>query len=237
MMRIPPYCTGLVTTVILICTIATSYGQLSFTQQAGGFGPFIGRVVSNLGQPMLSGQPEGSILDHQGWEFGLKSEIYRTNWLRGNLMASYIELGAKEWIPSETDFRELEFNLKAIKAAIDPLIFKVGDDFIHGYIGGGIYGTFFFDQELVSTASTENYVVDGDVKEIDFGLDLTAGVHIWSFDLEFHAQYGARDIGQRFDGTGIRQEFYGIHLAYLYVNQNVTRKTCRNKNSLKRYKK
>ncbi len=211
------------------------FAQVSFTDQAGGFGPIVGRVVSNLGQPVLPGAPESSIFDKQGWELGLKSEIYRTTWMRGNLMASYVELGAKEWRPNETSFTEVDVNLKAVKAAVNPILFKVGNDFIHGYAGGGVYGTFFFDQEIESSIPTEDYFQEDKLKEIDYGLDLAAGIHIWSFDIEFHAQYSWRDIGHRYDDTAVRQEFYGLSIAYLYVNQNVTRKNCRNKKSLKKY--
>ncbi len=209
-------------------------GQVSFTDQAGGFGPFIGRVASNLGQPTIPGQPESKITDHQGWEFGLKSEIYRTNYLRGNLMASYIELGAKEYIPTETDFREVNVNLKAVKAALNPLLLKLGSDFLHGYAGAGIYGTFLIDQEVAADVNTEDYWQQKELKEIDYGLDLVAGIHIWSFDIEFHAQLGAAELGKRFDNSPVKQQFFGISLAYLYVNQHVTRKSCKNKKSLKR---
>lgn len=235
MIQYSPFCKKyfLALSLLFVCSIH-AMAQLTFTDQAGGFGPFIGRVVSNLGQPMIEGQPSSSIFDHQGWEFGIKSEIYRTTYLRGNLMASYIQLGSREFIPSETDFREVNVNLQAIKVALNPLLFKIGNDFIHGYAGAGIYGTFLFDQEVESDVNTDNYWQSEELKEIDYGLDLVAGVHVWSFDIEFHAQLGASEMGKRFDGTPVKQQFFGISLAYLYVNQHVTRKSCKNKKSLKR---
>ena len=136
--------------------LVNAKAQLSFTDQAGGFGPFGGYVLSTLKQPLLAGAPADKIAYREGFEVGLKSELYRFNYLRGNLTASYIQLGSAEWAQSENTFSEVDVSLKAFKASFDPLLFKIGSDFIHGYAGGGVYGTFFVDQEV----SPDQYATD-----------------------------------------------------------------------------
>ncbi|MBK8504750.1 MAG: hypothetical protein IPL46_22595 [Saprospiraceae bacterium] len=53
------------------------------------------------------------------------------------------------------------------------------------------------------------YWTSGDeLKGGDIGLDLAAGIHIWSFDIEAHAQYGLLDLGTRWDGSTVRHQFF-----------------------------
>ena len=215
--------------------LANAKAQLSFTDQAGGFGPFGGYVLSTLQQPLLPGAPATKTAYQEGFEVGIKSELYRFNYLRGNLSASYIQLGSKEWSQSENTFSEVDVNLKAFKASFDPLLFKIGSDFIHGYAGGGVYGTFFIEQEVnPDQYSTDYWNGNAELKKFDYGLNAVAGVHIWSFDIELKAHYGLAELGQRFDNSLSKQQFYSLTLAYLWVNQHVTVKSCKRKKSLRK---
>ncbi len=210
-------------------------GQMSFTDQAGGFGPFGGYVISTLKQPGLDGSATDRSLYRKGFEVGIKSEMYRFRYLRGNIMASYIRLGAHEYLPGENNLQDVEVDLQAFKAAFNPFLFKVGNDFLHGYAGGGGYGTFYINQEVSAQQPLENYWNgEQELRKFDYGLDLVAGVHVWNFDIEFHAQLGMADLGERFDNTLAKQQFFSITLAYLYVNQHVTVKSCKNKKSLRK---
>ncbi len=221
--------------IFTIIMIVNARAQLSFTDQAGGFGPFGGYVLSTLKQPLLAGIPSDKVAYHEGFEVGIKSELFRFRYLRGNLSASYIQLGAMEWAPSENTLNEVDVTIKAFKAALDPFLFKVGTDFIHGYAGGGVYGTFFFNQGITPDLySTEYWNGQTELKKFDYGVNAVAGMHIWSFDVEFKAQYGLAELGQRFDNTQAKQKFFSITLAYLYVNQHVTVKSCKRKKGLRK---
>ncbi len=221
--------------VFTVMLLSSASAQLTFTDQAGGFGPFGGLVLSTLKQPIPTASTVDKISYKQGFEAGLKSELYRFRYLRGNLSASYIQLGSIEYAQTENSFAETEVNLKAFKAALDPFLFKIGNDFIHGYAGGGAYGTFFFEQEVSPTSYADDYWNgQQELKKFDYGVSAVAGVHIWSFDIEFKAQFGLSDLGTRFDNTLARQQFYSITLAYLYVNQHVTVKSCKRKKSLRK---
>jgi hypothetical protein len=221
-------------TRLFVCLFILSTGtlqlhsQVNFSDQAGGFGPFIGLIRSNLKQPQLGGDKTGVLDMYQGWEAGLKSEMYRTQWLRGNILASFVQQGATEYFQTENTVRPVDIDLQEIKLAVNPLLFKVGSDFFHGYLGGGIYGSYIINEKISDPDLVGQYWTSGDeLKGGDIGLDLTAGIHIWSFDIEAHAQYGLLDLGARWDGSTVRHQFFGLSLTYLYVNQHVTRKSCR----------
>ena len=221
--------------VFTLFVLASAKAQLTFTDQAGGFGPFGGLVMSTLKQPVPTGAPASDIQYANGFEVGIKSELYRFRYLRGNLSASYIQLGAPEFAQTENTFINTDVSLKAFKAALDPFLFKIGNDFIHGYAGGGAYGTFFFEQAVTPDDYTLGYWNGQDeLKKFDYGVSAVAGVHIWSFDLEVKAQYGLSDLGIRSDLSAARQQFYSLTLAYLWVNQHTTVKTCKRKKSLRK---
>jgi hypothetical protein len=216
-----------------VCLFMASYGlvhlqgQVNFSDQSGGFGPFIGLIRSNLKQPQPGGEKLGILDGYKGWEAGLKSEIYRTRWMRGNVMASYMKLGATEYFQSENVNRPVDVELQELKLAVNPLLFKVGNDFLHGYFGGGIYGSYIIDQKI-SEPDLEGQLWSADqLKASDVGLDFAAGIHVWYFDIEAHAQYGLVDQGTRVDGSPVRHQFYGLSIAYLWVNQHLTVKSCR----------
>ena len=219
--------------VVIVCTLVMhGKAQLTFTDQAGGFGPYGGLVWSTLGQPAIDG---AKTQYQQGFEVGIKSELYRFNHLRGNLSGGYMKLGAKEYIQSENNFTEAEVDLQAFKAALDPLLIKVGNDFIHGYAGGGVYGTFFIEQEVTSPSPNEEYWNGAaELDKFDYGVSAVAGVHVWNFDIEFKAQFGLAELGQRVDQSLAKQQFYSLTLAYLWVNQHTTVKTCKRKKSLRK---
>ena len=202
--------------------------QVNFSDQSGGFGPFFGLVRSNLKQPQVGGGSQSLSDMYHGWEAGIKSELYRTKWLRGNLMASYVQQGANEYFQADGNSVPVEVNLKEVKLALNPILFKVGGDYLHGYIGGGIYGSYIIEQELSNPELTAEYWNGAEkLSGADYGLDFTAGIHIWQFDIEAHAQYGLADLGTRWDGSPVRHNFFGISIAYLYVNQHLTVKSCR----------
>lgn len=218
----------------LICLSFLSSGllplsaQINFSDQSGGFGPFIGLVGSNLLQPQKVGE-KVSVLDmYRGWEAGIKSELFRTKWMRGNLLASYVKQGATEYFEVENTSTPVDIDLQQIKLALNPLIFKVGDDLFHGYLGGGIYGSYIINQEISEPSLTGQYWTSGDeLKGRDVGLDFVAGFHIWKFDIEAHAQYGLLELGTRWDGSPVKHQFFGLHIAYLWVNNHLTVKSCR----------
>ena len=115
-----------------------------------------------------------------------------------------------------------------MKLAVNPLIFKVGDDFFHGYVGGGVYGSYIIKQELSDPSVADRYWSSGEeLNGRDVGLDFTAGIHVWKFDIEAHAQYGLLELGERWDGTSVKHQFFGLHIAYLWVNNHLTVKSCR----------
>ncbi|MCB0668902.1 MAG: hypothetical protein KDC80_23925 [Saprospiraceae bacterium] len=208
--------------------ILPSDAQIGFSDQSGGFGPFIGLVQSNLLQPARVGDKVGVLDMYHGWEAGIKSELYRTKWMRGNLMASYLQQGATEYFEVENSTRSVDIGLQQIKLALNPLIFKVGDDFFHGYAGGGIYGSYIIKQELSDPSIADQYWTNGDeLTGRDVGLDFIAGIHIWKFDIEAHAQYGLLELGKRWDGSTVKHQFFGLHIAYLWVNNHLTVKSCR----------
>ena len=202
--------------------------QAQFSDQAGGFGPFIGLVRSNLKQPQLGGGQQSIADMYQGWEVGIKSELYRTKWLRGNLMASYVQQGANEYFEAGNSSQPIEVNLKEVKLALNPLLFKVGGDYLHGYIGGGVYGSYIVEQSISNPELSAQYWNGAEkLSGADVGIDVAAGIHIWQFDIEAHAQYGLVDLGTRWDGSPVRHNFFGLSIAYLYVNQHLTVKSCR----------
>lgn len=208
--------------------IVPTTAQVGFSDQSGGFGPFIGMVRSNLLQPARAGEKTGILDMYHGWEAGVKSELYRTKWMRGNLMASFVQQGASEYFEVENTTRPVDIDLQQIKLALNPLIFKIGDDFFHGYAGGGIYGSYIIKQEFSDPSIASQYWSSGDeLTGRDVGLDFTAGIHIWKFDIEAHAQYGLLELGTRWDGSTVKHQFFGLHLAYLWVNNHLTVKSCR----------
>jgi len=214
--------------IFLTIGISSVSGQIGFSDQSGGFGPFIGLVRSNLKQPQVGGSKVGVLDMYQGWEAGLKSEIYRTRWMRGNVMASFVSQGASEVFTVENTSRPVDIDLQQIKLAVNPLLFKIGDDFFHGYFGGGVYGSYIINQKISDPDIADQYWTSGnELSGRDLGLDFAAGVHIWKFDIEAHAQYGLLDLGTRWDGSTVRHQFFGIHLAYLWVNNHLTVKSCK----------
>ena len=219
---------------LLVCLVMASFGlfplqaQTSFSDQSGGFGPFVGLIRSNLKQPLPDGIQQGILDGYKGWEAGLKSEIYRTRWMRGNVMASYLQLGAIEYFQDENVTRPVDVDLQALKLAVNPLLFKVGDDFLHGYAGGGFYGSYIIKQRISEKDLEGNlWSGGGELSARDLGLDFVAGIHIWYFDIEAHAQYGMLDLGTRLDGSTVRHQYYGLSIAFLWVNQHLTVKSCR----------
>lgn len=221
-----PFITVLLGTFLFFGNSAIA--QIQFSQQAGGFGFYGGLTLSQLEQPIDLGQPETKIPYLKGFEAGVKSEVYRTRWMRGNVMLGYAQMGANEWVQMEGAWQPTTIDLQQIKFALNPFIFKAGGDFFHGYIGGGGYGSFMINQEITGPMPQENYWTDAsELTKYDFGLDLLAGIHVWNFDIEFHAQYGMNELGIRPDGSIAKQQFYSITLSYLYVNQHLTIKSCR----------
>ena len=219
---------SLLVLLILIFTAVSAIAQINFSDQGGGFGPYVGLVKSNLGQHLSGGEKQGVSDMHQGFELGFKSELYRTRWMRGNLMAGYMQYGSKEYYSVENTVNPVEVELSAVKVALNPILFKVGGDNIHGYFGGGAYGSYLIKQSISQPDLSEQYWSgERKIKGADAGLDFVAGIHLYHFDIEAHAQYGLLDLGTRWDGSAVKQQFYGIHIAYLYVNQHVTRKSCR----------
>ena len=203
--------------------------QFTLSPESGAFGIFGGVVLSELGQ---IAPPASTGLSHQlkqGFEVGVKKEIYRSQWLKGNLYASYLQLGSQEYYQEENIYKEATVDLKAIKVALTPLLLKVGGDFVHGYAGGGMYGTYFIEQSVSSPLiNGDDYWSNGpELEKIDYGLNLLAGFHLWNFQLEFHAQYGKQKLGDRFDGSVAKQEFYSLTLAYMFINRDITRKSCK----------
>ncbi len=215
------------TLLLTLCIFfpALVFSQIQFTEQSGGVGLYVGYLQSDLRQPESPKFPSVSSI-HTGWEIGIKKEMYRTKWMRGNVMIGYAQLGAEEWMQEESNWTQANIDLQAIKLAFDPIFLKAGNDNFHVYAGGGLYGTFIFDQQ----PSITPYWSSGDeLSNVDGGLDIAAGIHIWRFDIEFHAQYGLSELGRRLDNSIVKQRFFGVHLTYLHVNQHVTVKSCRDK--------
>ncbi len=201
--------------------------QFIMSPEAGAFGVYGGVIKSDLGQRALSTSPAQARY-YDGFEVGIKNEFYRTDWAKGNIYVAYAQLGANEWVDLEAGTVPVTIDLQTVKFALDPLIFKAGSDFVHGYLGGGLFGAYFFDQQIEGLTSTEDYWVLGpDLAQLDYGLDLLAGVHVWNFQLELHAQFGRRELGQRADGTVAKSKFFGVSLAYMFINRNITRKNCK----------
>ena len=215
---------------VVILTILNSeqiQAQINFSDQSGGFGPYLGLIRSNLKQPTPGGK-QGVFDMYQGFEVGIKSELYRTQWMRGNLIASYLQQGAHENFDVENTNQPVDVNLKQVKLALNPLLFKAGSDMIHGYVGGGVYGSYIIEQGISDEALRDQYWSGAEeLSGKDVGLDLVAGIHVWAFDIEAHAQYGFLELGTRWDGSPVKHKFFGLSIAYLYVNQHVTRKNCR----------
>ena len=62
--------------VFTFVLVASVKAQLTFTDQAGGFGPFGGYVLSTLKQPLLAGAPADKVTYREGFEVGIKSELF-----------------------------------------------------------------------------------------------------------------------------------------------------------------
>ncbi|MDH3652095.1 MAG: hypothetical protein OEQ53_20580, partial [Saprospiraceae bacterium] len=204
------------------------FGQFVMTPEAGAFGLFGGLIRSDLGQVSMIEEAGLSHRVYQGFEVGLKAEMYRTELFKGNVYASYIQLGSHEYGDIESSSSEMTVDLQAAKAVITPLMLKAGTDFVHGYAGGGVYGMYIFDQVVNGTTNAQDQWASGpELKELDYGLNLVAGMHVWNLELEVHAQYGLAELGERFDGTIAKSKFYGVSLSYMFIQRDMTRKSCR----------
>ncbi len=213
---------------LLIVSFACTAGmsQLYFSKESGGFGPYVGVVRSHLMAP--SGNNTGFV--QQGYEAGLKAELYRTEWLRGNVMFGWMQHGAQERFIAENAEGLATINLQSMKLNLMPVMLKWGGDKLHAYIGGGAYGAFMIKQDVDAPGLSGNYWQEGnELASTDYGIDISAGIHVWQFDIEFKLQRGLLDLGTRLDGSTVRNRTAGIHLAFLWVNNHTEVKSCRDK--------
>ncbi|MDH3245374.1 MAG: hypothetical protein OEM26_12210 [Saprospiraceae bacterium] len=218
------------TTLIALClfSIQPIFSQFVMTPEAGAFGLFGGVVRSDLGQVSMIENAGLSHTYYQGFELGLKAELYRTELFKGNIYASYIQLGSHEFGDVESSATEVTVDLKAAKAVITPFMLKGGTDFVHGYAGGGVYGMYIFEQAIDAIGTAGDHWASGPaLKELDYGLNLVAGVHVWNLELEINAQYGWAELGERFDGSIAKSKFMGLSLSYMFIQRDITRKSCR----------
>lgn len=212
--------------LITILTALHANAQINFSEQAGGFGPYVGLSKSSL-QQNYGGEDQSLSEMYQGFELGLKTELYRTRWMRGNIIAAYSQQGANEYVELDNSMTPMELEMKQVKLVFDPIMFKAGPDFYHFYAGGGIYGSYLIEQTFTDPEMATRQWQEGELSKRDFGLDFAAGIHLRHFDIEARAQYGLSDLATRFDGSVVRTQFFGISIAYLYVNQHLTVKSCR----------
>jgi hypothetical protein len=232
MYAFPPRFTGLISFIVfsLLFTfsIRESTAQIMMSPEAGSFGLYGGIVQSSLGKQPLA---ENAGLSHQyfsGYEVGIKKELYRGDWFKGNLYIGYLQFGSEEFNLESTVSQNTTVDLKAVKVAVTPLLLKAGSDFIHGYAGGGAFGSMIIEQSIEGYEGSNDYWTTGEeLEKIDYGLHLQAGVHVWNFELEFNAQFGQQELGLRRDESKAESTFYSLTLSYMFINRNITRKSCK----------
>ena len=213
-------------------SFAQSYSFESVSDNDGLFGFYGGYVLSHLDQPLNAGYTNNERMYHTGFEAGVKAEMYRGLYFRGNSTLSWFQSGSTEFYQSGDQYQQMDVNLQSIKLTINPLVFKTFGDFFQLYAGGGMYGSYILNQEVIqhNPAFILNEV--DELEKIDLGAHALAGINIWNFEIEANIGYGIVDLAMREDGTGARQRFGSITLAY--IMDRVTRevKNCKDKRRL-----
>ena len=232
MLLFPPRSNGryfhVVVFALIILFAPEGKAQIMMSPESGAFGLYGGIVQSSLGKQPLAESAGFSHQYYSGFEFGIKKELYRGDWFKGNLYIGYLQFGSEEFHQEAPEWQNTTIDIKAVKLAMTPLLLKVGSDAIHGYAGGGAFGSLLIEQSIQGYEGANDYWTSGEeLEKIDYGLHLQAGVHVWNFELEFNAQFGQQELGLRIDESVAESTFYSLTLSYMFINRNITRKNCK----------
>ena len=128
----------------------------------------------------------------------------------------------------------MEINLQSVKLSINPLIFKTPGDFFHVYGGGGFYGSYIFNQEILNPH--QDFILDskGNVDNKDLGVNLLGGVNFWNLEVEVQVGFGMLGIAKRIDESKAQQRFASVTLAYMFDRDKTEVKSCKDKRKLTR---
>ena len=216
---------------------AQNYSVTNLSDHEGLFGIFGGFVLSHLDQPLSEGYLDHKRLYHQGYEAGIKLEMYRSNFIRGNTTVSYQQTGSSEWYQNGDQWEQMDVNLQSIRLSINPLMLKSPGDFFHVYAGGGFYGSYIFKQDFVNPHPDFIRNESNEIDNKDIGLNAMVGMRVWNFEVELQAGYGFLDLTTRADETVARQRYYSANISFLLDKVIRERKSCKDKRQLTRLKK
>ena len=213
---------------------AQSYSFTFKSAEDGLFGLYGGYVFSYLNQPMSEFFPDGKRTYQQGWEAGIKIEMWRGLYVRGNATLSYQQTGAIEYFGTEAGSDPMEIDLQSVRLSVNPLVFKTPGDFFHLYGGGGFYGSYIFKQDI--TNPHEDFILndEGMMGDKDLGVNILGGVNLYNIELEIQVGFGLVNLAERLDGSPAKQRFASVSLAYMFDRDRTTTKSCKDKRRLTR---